>query len=110
MFALTVLISALTLNTQSDPGVVQPILARQLQSPQVVTDQLQQFLQIKVQELVVPVSATQWAAEEARILQRLLNDAVFHGWPQGGVNPSLRVEDLGPFPRGKDIYPAQAPV
>src|SRR5690349_19065683 len=48
LLALAILMSAATLKAQANPEIVQPILTRQLQSPQVVTFQLQRFLEAKV--------------------------------------------------------------
>jgi hypothetical protein len=55
----------------------------------------------KVPELTVPSSAEQWTAQEQRIRRHLLDDVVFHGWPQEWVNSPPRFEDLGPIPAGK---------
>lgn len=101
LLALAILMSAATLKAQADPGIVQPILTRQLQSPQVVTFQLQQFLQGKVPAPVVPASAERWAAEEQRIRRHLLDDVIFHGWPQEWVSSPPHFEDLGSLPAGK---------
>jgi hypothetical protein len=101
LLALATLMSAANLAGQADPGIIQPILARQLQSPQVVTYQLQQFLEAKVPALAVPPSAAQWTAEEDRIRRHLLDDVVFHGWPQDWVNSPPHFEDLGALPAGR---------
>jgi dienelactone hydrolase len=55
----------------------------------------------KVPELTVPSSAEQWTAQAQRIRRHLLDDVVFHGWPQEWVNSPPRFEDLGPIPAGK---------
>ncbi len=47
LLALAILASAATLKAQADPEIVQPILSKQLQSPAVVTYQLQKFLEGK---------------------------------------------------------------
>jgi len=86
---------------QSDSEVIEPILSKQLQSPQVVTYQLQKFLEARVPALVVPASAEQWTSEAERIRRHLLEDVIFHGWPQEWVNSPPHFEDLGPLPAGK---------
>ena len=101
LLALAILMSAATLKAQADPEIVQPILSKQLQSPAVVTYQLQKFLQSKVQPLVLPPTAEQWTAESARIRQRLLDKVVYHGWPKDWVNSPPHFEDLGALPSGK---------
>ena len=99
LFALV--LSVPHLNAQADPEVIQPILNEQLQSQQVVTYQLQRFLEKKVPALPTPTSPDQWTAEEQRIRQHLLNDIIYHGWPQDWVNSQPHFEDLGSLPSGK---------
>ncbi len=101
LLVFAILISAATLKAQADPEIVQPILSKQLQSPAVVTYQLQKFLQTKVQPLVLPSTADQWTAESQRIRQRLLDNVVYHGWPKEWVNSAPHFEDLGALPSGK---------
>ena len=101
LLVFAILMSAATLKAQADPETVQPILSKQLQSPAVVTYQLQKFLQTKVPPLVVPASAEQWTAEAQRIRRRMLDDVIFHGWPQEWVNSPPHFEDLGSLPSGK---------
>lgn len=86
---------------QGDPQDIQPILNEQLQSPQVVTFQLQQFLLRRTSKLPIPQSASQWTAEAQPIRQHLLTDVIFGGWPQDWVNSPPKFEDLGPVPAGK---------
>jgi len=101
LLVLATLMSPAFLWAQADPTFVGPILSEQLQPPQVVTFQLQQFLLGKVPELPVPSTAEQWTAQAQRIRRHLLDDIIFHGWPQEWVNSAPRFEDLGPIPAGK---------
>ncbi len=101
LWVLAIVLSATWVKAQADPQVIQPILSEQLQSQQVVTFQLQQFLERKVPVLPAPTSAEQWTAEAQQIRQHLLNDVIFHGWPKEWVNSEPRFEDLGPLPSGK---------
>jgi len=101
LLVLAILMSPTFVRAQADATVIEPILTQQIQPPQVVTFQLQQFLLGKVPELTVPSSAEQWTAQEQRIRRHLLDDVVFHGWPQEWVNSPPRFEDLGPIPAGK---------
>ena len=98
---ISILICAATLQAQVDADIIQPILTRQLQSPQLVTFQLQQFLRAKVPTLALPENAKQWTAEADRIRRHLLDEVVFHGWPREWVNSPPRFEDLGSLPAGK---------
>ena len=110
LLVLAVLMSGVTLKAQADPEIVPPILTRQLQSPQLVTFQLQQFLQAKVPALVVPASAEQWTDEAQRVRRHLLDEVVFHGWPQDWVNSPPHFEDLGSLPAGKGYRLRKLPL
>jgi dienelactone hydrolase len=101
LLVLSVLMSVAILKAQADPEIIQPILAQQLQPPQLVTFQLQQFLKAKVPAVAVPASAEQWTAEAQRIRRHVLDNVIFHGWPQEWVNSPPRFEDLGSLPAGK---------
>ncbi|HXW14371.1 MAG TPA: hypothetical protein VEN79_07660 [Terriglobia bacterium] len=98
---LIILLSGATLRAQADPEIVPAFLTRQLQPPQLVTFQLQQFLQAKVPALVVPASAEMWTDEAQRVRRHLLDEVVFHGWPQDWVNSPPHFEDLGSLSTGK---------
>lgn len=99
------LLAALLLNcglagAQSAAGQAAELLKQPLQSPQVVTDELQKYLIARAPELTVPASAEAWTAEARRIRARVLEDVVFHGWPAGWVNSPPHFEDLGEIPSG----------
>ncbi|MGH9397805.1 MAG: alpha/beta hydrolase family protein [Terriglobia bacterium] len=96
-----VLLAAPLLRAQAIPEDIEPILEQPLQSPQVVTFQLQQFLMKKVPKLPDPQTAGQWTAEAQRIRRHLLQDVIFHGWPPQWVNSPPRFEDLGTVSTGK---------
>jgi dienelactone hydrolase len=95
---LSVLLASNCLWGQSYPKDVKDILSKELQSPQVVTFQLQEFLMSRVPKPPTPGSAQQWTAEAQRIRQHLLQDVIFHGWPPEWVNSPPRFDDLGPVP------------
>ena len=101
LLVAVILLSPVMLKAQADPEVIQPILAQQLQAPQVVTFQLQRFLQTRVPALPNPTSAEGWTAEAQRIRDHVLNDVVFHGWPREWVNSPPHFEDFGAVPAGK---------
>jgi dienelactone hydrolase len=100
--AFVMILSSTTLaRAQADPRVIVPILSRPIQSREVVTFQLQQYLLSKAPSLPDPSSAERWTAESQQIRQRLLNDVIFHGWPKNWVDSPPRFEDLGRIPSGK---------
>ncbi len=86
---------------QTQTAQVRKFLESPLQTPDVVAFQLRQYLLKKVPQLPKASSAEQWTAESKRLRQDLLNNVIFHGWPQEWVNGPLRVEDLGVIPSGK---------
>lgn len=101
MLVLGILLSATLARAQAVPQDIEPILKQQLQSQQVVTFQLQQFLMSRVPKLPTPASAEQWTVEAQRIRRHLLQDVIFHGWPRVWVYSQPQFEDLGTIPTGK---------
>lgn len=96
------LLTATLVHAQSTSEQVEPILGKQLQSPEMVTFQLRQYLMTKrPATLPTPKSAQEWTAEAKRIKKRLLDEVVFHGWPKEWVNSAPKFEDLGMIPSGK---------
>jgi dienelactone hydrolase len=85
---------------QSAAGEIGPILKAKLQSPEVVTYQLQQYLLARAPKLPSPTSAEQWTAESEEIRARLL-DLVYHGWPREVVDSPPKFREMGSVPAGK---------
>ncbi|TAM82754.1 MAG: hypothetical protein EPN47_08870 [Acidobacteria bacterium] len=83
---------------QSAQRMVDEFLTNQLQSPEVVTFQMQQFLMGHMPELPSPTSSAEWAAEANRIRQHVVNDVVYHGWPKDWVDSAPKFEDMGAVP------------
>jgi dienelactone hydrolase len=86
---------------QNTADEVRPILDRQLQSSNLVTFQLQEYLMRRVPKLPATTRAPEWTAEAERMRNHLREDVVFHGWPKEWVNAPPRFEDLGRIPSGK---------
>ena len=86
---------------QSRPRDMAAILEQPLETRDVVSFQLRQYLYQRVPPLSVPQSAAQWTAEAERMRKHLLDDVVFHGWPQSWVNAPPKFEDLGVIESGK---------
>lgn len=76
------------------------VLKQPVQSPQIVTYQLQSYLRARAAPLPTPASAGAWTIEERRIREHVLKDVVFHGWPDEWVNSRQHFEDLGEIPSG----------
>ena len=91
----TILSSGLV-RAQSTADQVAPILKQPIESPQVVTFQLQEYLMQRATPLPpVPKSAQEWTAEAARIRERVLSDVIFHGWPESVGELASEVRRLG---------------
>lgn len=85
---------------QSAGDQVVPILKPDLQSPQVVTFQLQEYLMKRAPQLPSLASAEAWTAQARQIRQRVLKEVIFHGWPAEWVDSAPKFEDLGEIPSG----------
>jgi hypothetical protein len=83
---------------QSAQRMVDEFLTNQLQSPEVVTFQMQQFLMGHAPKLPQPASSVQWTAEANRIRQHVLDDVIYHGWPKDWVDSPPKFEDMGTVP------------
>ncbi len=83
---------------QSAQSMVDEFLPTQLQAPEVVTYQMQQFLMGHAPGLPHPSSAAQWTQEANRIRQHVLNDVIYHGWPKDWVDSPPKFEDMGSVP------------
>ena len=96
-FFLTAVLSV----AQSTQYQMEPILGQKLQAPDLVTFQLQEFLMRQAPKLPTPTSAAAWTAESERMRKHLLEDVVYHGWPEEWVKAPPKFEDLGLIPSGK---------
>jgi len=76
------------------------VLKQPVQSPQIVTYQLQSYLKARAAPLATPASAEAWTIESRQIREHVLKDVVFHGWPEEWVNSRPHFEDLGEIPSG----------
>lgn len=83
---------------QSAQRMVDQFLPNQLQSPEVVTYQMQQFLMHNRSRLPHATSGAEWTKEANRIRQHVLNDVVYHGWPKSWVDSPPKFEDMGSVP------------
>ena len=86
---------------QSRPNDLAIILARPLQTPEVVTFQLRQYLYRRLPKLPAAASAEQWKTESERLRKHALDDVIFHGWPRDWVDAPPRFEDLGVIETGR---------
>src|SRR5579875_1557618 len=97
-----ILLTSTMARAQSAQELLDEFLPNALQSPDVVTYQMQQFLMAHAPALPHPASAAQWTAEANRIRQHVLTDVIYHGWPKDWVDSPPKFEDMGevPLPSG----------
>lgn len=88
-------------SAQSNPEQIARILQNRIQNPGEVEFQLREYLMERVAKLSLPATAEQWTAESERLRKHLLEDVVFHGWPQEWVNAPPKFVDLGTVQSGK---------
>src|SRR5262245_19738125 len=86
---------------QSVPRQLSAVLDSRLQTPDVVAFQLRKFLIDRVAKLQLPSNAEQWTARIQQLRKHLLDDVVFHGWPEEWAKSSPKFEDLGPISSGQ---------
>lgn len=86
---------------QTDSERIVPLLAPQIQAPDVTSYELRRYIAARIPALPAARTAEEWTTEANRLRQRLLSEVVFRGWPQEWVSAPLKAEDLGPMPSGK---------
>ena len=88
------------LPAQSTPQYLAPLLEEQVLSADVVRYQLDRYLMKRVPSLPTEVETTTWKPEVDRIRSYLLNEVVFHGWPDEWVKSSPVFEEQGTVSSG----------
>jgi hypothetical protein len=92
---------------QSTAEQLRPIFRQNLETPDVVADQLQEYLLKRAPRLPDPTSAAQWTAEEKQIRSRVLR-VIYHGWPRAWVDSAPQFREVGEIPgRGYVIHKLQ---
>jgi dienelactone hydrolase len=100
-WSLAILLFTSAASAQIDAKHIREILDPPLQSKQVVTFQLQQYILKRAPQLPPPGTAQQWTEQAEKIRKHVLDDVVYHGWPQEWVTMPPQFEDLGYLPSGK---------
>src|SRR5205814_3315811 len=80
---------------QSDPDEIGQVLGEEILAPSVAVHQVKSYILSRVAPPPTVTNAPQWTEEEKRLRQHLLQDVVFHGWPDEWVNTPPKFEDLG---------------
>ncbi len=74
---------------------VQEVLRQRILSRDVVAHQLQQYLAKLVPKLTVPTTAGEWTRQKKQYRQKLLDEVMFHGWPNQWIHSPLKFEEVG---------------
>ncbi len=94
-FALWSGILFTTLSTAAeDLTPVASALQAPVQSPDVTYFQLQRFLMKRIPTPQVPARPEEWTREEQRLRKHILEDIVYHGWPQDWVESAPHFEQV----------------
>jgi hypothetical protein len=80
---------------QSDPDDLSTVLGEEILAPAAALVQIKSYILIRVVPPRIPASSEHWTEEARRLRRHLLQDVVFHGWPEEWVNSPPKFEDLG---------------
>lgn len=75
-------------------------LQTSVQSSDVSSSQMQQFLMARIPPLPKPSSAEEWKVEEEHLRRHILNDVVYHGWPHEWIVSAPHFEQVGVIESG----------
>ena len=98
---LAFILSAACAMAQSRPRDIAATLEKPLETADVVSFQLRQYLYQRAPRSAHPQNAAEWTTETERLRKHLLDDVVFHGWPKAWLDASPKFEDLGTIESGK---------
>ncbi|MGH9542245.1 MAG: hypothetical protein ACRD2H_10225 [Terriglobales bacterium] len=98
LLALIALLAALSqAPAQSTGELLAPILQPNLEAPEVVEYQLQEYLLQHAPTLPAPASRAVWEEQSRQIRQRALG-VIYHGWPRAWVDAPPRFIEAGVLP------------
>ena len=86
---------------QSEPDAISQVLGEEILAPSVAVHQVKSYILSRVAPPPTVTSAQQWTEQAKRLRQHLLQDVVFHGWPNEWVNAPPKFEDLGVIETGQ---------
>jgi dienelactone hydrolase len=86
---------------QSEPQDVGAVLDEEILAPATALYQMKQYILSRVAPPPVAASAAEWSAQAQRLRQHLLNDVVFHGWPEAWVTAPPKFEEAGVIETGQ---------
>ena len=97
-------------SAQTTPHSVQSVLEECIQPSAVTTFQIQSYLAKRMVRLPLPISSDKWRSEEARILNHVLEEVAFHGWPHAWIDAAPRFRETDVIAKWQGIPAAQVPV
>ena len=101
LFSVSAMMSGSGLGQTTSLPSVEQALDQVVQLPEGNDLQIEQFLLARIPPLPKPSTAEQWSADEKQLRRRILQDVVYHGWPQEWVDSAPHVEQVGMIETGK---------
>jgi len=86
---------------QSDPDEISQVLGEEILAPSAALHQIKSYILSRVAPPPSATSAQQWTEQARRLRQHLLQEVVFHGWPDEWVNSPPKFEDIGVIETGQ---------
>lgn len=83
------------------PSIEETLKKASVQPSDVTQFQLERYLMERIPALPKPSTAQQWTTEAAKVRAHLVNDVIFHGWPQDWVDSAPHFEEVGVIESGK---------
>ncbi len=94
-FAAVLTLIAAAAHGQTTAAILQSLLSEPVQSADVTTFQLQQYLIRRITPLPSPGSANDWTDQQQKLHKHILNDIAFHGWPSEWVESAPKFQQVG---------------
>jgi len=85
---------------QATRDAVAPLLEEQVQPKAVSAYQVQKYLMKRIPKPVAPQTPEQWNVEKEKLRNHVLQDIVFHGWPQEWISSAPRFEQTAVIETG----------
>src|SRR5437879_494582 len=86
---------------QSEPDDISQVLGEEILAPSVAVHQVKSYILSRVAPPPSAANAQQWTEQAKRLRQHLLQDVIFHGWPDEWVNAPPKFEDIGVIETGQ---------
>ena len=77
---------------QAVSDAVAPLLEKPVQPPAITAFQIQKYLMQHIPKPVVPSTAEQWNIDSKKLRKHILEDIMFHGWPQEWITSAPHFE------------------